>query len=249
MIVATPGRLIDLMGQGLVKLDLVETFILDEADRMLDMGFINDINRVIQRLPQKRQNLMFSATMALDVAKVANKLLIRPVTVEVSPNSSTAEKIDQSVIYVEREFKRPILKEMLLEGESFKRVIVFSKTKHGASKVAEYLNKSGIPCEAFHGNKSQSARQNALNNFRNSKTRVLVATDIAARGIDIENITHVINFDIPIDPENYVHRIGRTARAGKSGQAISLCGPEERATLRRIERLIQRNIPLWGPKK
>ena len=243
VLVATPGRLMDLIEQGFIKLSGLEVFVLDEADRMLDMGFIHDIKKVLKLLPPKRHNLFFSATMPPLIEKLANSILINPVRVEVTPVSSTAELISQSVMYVDRENKRPLLKH-ILQDEKLKRVIVFSRTKHGANKIVDYLGKSGIIAEAIHGNKSQTARQRALENFRSGQTRVLIATDIAARGIDIDDISHVINFDLPNESESYVHRIGRTARAGASGEAISFCDSEEKIFLKDIEKLIGKRIPL-----
>ena len=243
VLVATPGRLMDLIEQGFIKLQGLEVFILDEADRMLDMGFIHDIKKVLKLLPPKRHNLFFSATMPPEIEKLANSILVNPVKVEVTPVSSTAELISQSVMFVDRENKRALLKH-ILQDENFKRVIVFSRTKHGANKIVDYLEKGGIIAEAIHGNKSQSARQRALENFRSGQTRVLIATDIAARGIDIDNITHVVNFDLPNVSEDYVHRIGRTARAGTSGIAISFCDSEEKAFLKEIEKLIGKSVPL-----
>jgi len=243
VLVATPGRLLDLITQGFVKLDELEVFVLDEADRMLDMGFIHDIKKVLKMLPPKRHNLFFSATMPPEIEKLANSILHNPVKVEVSPIASTAELIDQSVMFVDRENKRPLLKH-ILDDKNLKRVIVFSRTKHGANKIVDYLEKNKILAVAIHGNKSQSARQNALENFRSGKVRVLIATDIAARGIDIDDISHVINFDLPNVSEDYVHRIGRTARAGASGVAISFCDAEEKAFLKDIEKLIKKEITL-----
>ena len=243
VLVATPGRLMDLIDQGYIKLNKLEVFVLDEADRMLDMGFIHEIKKVLKLLPAKRHNLFFSATMPPAIEKLANSILINPIKVEVTPVSSTAELISQSVMFVLKENKRPLLKH-ILNDFSLKRVIVFSRTKHGANKIVEFLSKSGIKSEAIHGNKSQSARQNALANFKDGKIRVLIATDIAARGIDIDNITHVVNFDLPNDSESYVHRIGRTARAGTSGVAISFCDAEEKAFLKDIEKLIQKKIEI-----
>jgi ATP-dependent RNA helicase RhlE len=243
VLVATPGRLLDLLEQGLIKLTGLEVFVLDEADRMLDMGFIHDIKKVLKLLPAKRHNLFFSATMPPVIEKLANSILSNPVRVEVTPVSSTAELISQTVMLVDRENKRPLLKHILTD-EKFKRVIVFSRTKHGANKIVDYLEKAGIIAEAIHGNKSQTARQKALENFRSGKIRVLIATDIAARGIDIDDITHVVNYDLPNESESYVHRIGRTARAGASGIAISFCDAEEKAFLRDIEKLIGKNIPV-----
>lgn len=243
VLVATPGRLMDLIQQGFIKLTGLEVFVLDEADRMLDMGFIHDIKKVLKLLPPKRHNLFFSATMPPEIEKLANSILVNPVKVEVTPVSSTAELIAQSVMFVDRENKRPLLKH-ILDDAKFKRVIVFSRTKHGANKIVDYLEKGGIIAEAIHGNKSQTARQRALENFRSGQTRVLVATDIAARGIDIDDITHVINYDLPNESESYVHRIGRTARAGASGVAISFCDAEEKAFLKDIEKLIGKSVPV-----
>ena len=241
VLVATPGRLLDLMNQGALKLSGLEVFVLDEADRMLDMGFIHDIKKILQQLPPKRHNLFFSATMPVEIEKLANSILTTPARIEVTPVSSTAELITQSVMFVDREKKRSLLKHVL-DKSDLKKVIVFSRTKHGANRISEFLEKSGITSEAIHGNKSQTARQRALENFRNGKIRVLIATDIAARGIDIDDITHVVNFDLPNDPESYVHRIGRTARAGTKGSAISFCDHEEKAFLRDIEKLIGKKI-------
>lgn len=243
VLVATPGRLLDLINQGYVKLERLEVFVLDEADRMLDMGFIHDIKKVLKMLPAKRHNLFFSATMPPEIDKLSHSILINPIKVEVAPVSSTAELISQSVMFVDRENKRPLLNH-ILKDENLKRVIVFSRTKHGANKIVEYLGKNGIIAEAIHGNKSQSARQKALENFRAGKIRVLIATDIAARGIDIDDISHVINYDLPNVSEDYVHRIGRTARAGASGKAISFCDSEEKAFLKDIEKLINKQITI-----
>lgn len=241
VLVATPGRLLDLIGQGFIKLSQLEVFVLDEADRMLDMGFIHDLKKILKLLPVKRHNLFFSATMPPEIEKLANSILHNPVKVEVTPVSSTAELIDQTVMFVDKENKRPLLKEVL-QNKDLKRVIVFTRTKHGANKIVEFLAKNRITAEAIHGNKSQSARQRALENFKEGTTRVLIATDIAARGIDVDGITHVINFDLPNVSEDYVHRIGRTARAGKSGFAISFCDAEEKAFLKDIEKLIGKSI-------
>lgn len=241
VLVATPGRLMDLIEQGFIKLNALEVFVLDEADRMLDMGFIHDIKKILKLLPPKRHNLFFSATMPPEIEKLANSILINPAKVEVTPVSSTAEMISQNVMFVERENKRPLLKH-ILDDQNLKKVIVFSRTKHGANKISDFLAKNNILSEAIHGNKSQSARQKALENFRSGKIRVLIATDIAARGIDIDEITHVVNFDLPNVSEDYVHRIGRTARAGTSGVAISFCDSEEKAFLKDIEKLIGKSI-------
>jgi ATP-dependent RNA helicase RhlE len=242
ILTATPGRLLDLMNQGIIRLDTIEIFVLDEADRMLDMGFIHDMRKVIAKLPEKRQSLFFSATMPPEIQKLADTILTNPVKVEVTPVSSTAEKIEQEVFLVEKTDKRRLLK-YLLEERHIPRVLVFSRTKHGADRVAKDLTRDGIHAEAIHGNKAQNARQRALNNFKTGATRVLVATDIAARGIDIDEITHVINFDLPNEPETYVHRIGRTGRAGREGVALSFCDLDERPYLRDIEKLIKLNIP------
>jgi ATP-dependent RNA helicase RhlE len=243
ILVATPGRLLDLMGQGFIKLDKVEVLVLDEADRMLDMGFIHDVRRIINAVPRKRQTLLFSATMPSEIRDLAHNILINPVQVAVTPVASTVELIQQSVYFAEKKDK-PALLEHLLRDKSVKRVLVFTRTKHGANKVVKQLGYVPIMAEAIHGNKSQTARERALANFKSGSTRVLVATDIAARGIDVENITHVINYDLPNEPETYVHRIGRTARAGASGHAWSFCDTEEREFLRDIERLIQLHVPV-----
>ena len=257
IVVATPGRLLDLMGQGYVHLNGLEIFVLDEADRMLDMGFIHDVKKVIAKLPQKRQTLFFSATMPPEIAKLANSILTNPVKVEVAPVSSTADTIDQSIFFVDRTDKNKLLLH-LLEGTAIREALIFTRTKHGANKVAKVLSQAGFLAEAIHGNKSQSARQNALKSFKEGKLRALVATDIAARGIDIDGLTHVINFDLPNVPETYVHRIGRTGRAGASGKALSFCDHEEKEYLRDIQRLIKREVPVnaehpyvmtGGPKK
>lgn len=241
VLIATPGRLIDLIEQRHIQLGKLEVFVLDEADRMLDMGFIAPIRKIIALLPKHRHNLFFSATMPADIEKLAGTILVNPVRVEVTPPSTTVERIQQSVMFVEKDKKRDLLRH-LLGDKSFDRVIVFTRTKHGANKVVEVLEKNRVAAAAIHGNKSQSARQRALENFREGKVRVLVATDIAARGIDIDNISHVINFELPNISESYVHRIGRTARAGTEGVAISFCDAEEKSFLREIEKLIGRTI-------
>ncbi len=241
VLVATPGRLLDLIDQGFLKLSMLEVFVLDEADRMLDMGFVHDINKVLKLLPKKRHNLFFSATMPPVIEKLAQSILVNPVRIEVTPVSSTAELITQSVMFVDRENKRPLLKH-ILDDKKLSRVIVFSRTKHGANKIVDFLLKFEIIAEAIHGNKSQSARQKALENFKAGRIRVLIATDIAARGIDIDDITHVINYDLPNESESYVHRIGRTARAGASGIAISFCDADEKPFLKDIEKLIGKSI-------
>ncbi|HEV2677904.1 MAG TPA: DEAD/DEAH box helicase [Aliidongia sp.] len=243
ILIATPGRLLDLMNQGFIKFDNLEAFVLDEADRMLDMGFIHDVKRVIAKLPAKRQTFFFSATMPDEVAKLAGRLLKEPVRVEVTPVATTVEKIVQGVIFCESKEKRQLLADLLADP-AFSRVIIFTRTKHGANKVTEFLAKAGVGAAAIHGNKSQSARQAALEGFRAGDLRALVATDIAARGIDIDGISHVINFELPNIPESYVHRIGRTARAGAEGSAISFCDGEERAYLRDIERLTKQAVPV-----
>jgi ATP-dependent RNA helicase RhlE len=243
ILVATPGRLLDLAGQGLVDLKPLEVFVLDEADRMLDMGFIHDVRRVIALLPRVRQTLFFSATMPKEAQELADQLLKNPETVAVKPPATTAERIDQEVYYVDKANKRNLLVDVLRET-AMKRVLVFSRTKHGANRIAEHLQKANVSAEAIHGNKSQNARERALANFKAGRVRVLVATDIAARGIDIDDVTHVVNFDVPEVPETYVHRIGRTARAGASGMALTFCETEERADLRAIEKLTRQSIPV-----
>jgi ATP-dependent RNA helicase RhlE len=243
VLIATPGRLIDLMNQNLADLRGVETLVLDEADRMLDMGFIPDIRRIVQVLPVKRQTLMFSATMPSDIRRLAESILKNPVSISVAPVASTAAGIDESVYFVQRSNK-PALLAHLVDNLPMTRAIVFTRTKHGADRLVRHLHIRGIRAEAIHGNKTQNARQRALQNFRSEKTPVLVATDIASRGIDIDGITHVVNYDLTHEPETYVHRIGRTARAGATGMAIALCDPEELPNLRAIERLIRRPIPV-----
>jgi ATP-dependent RNA helicase RhlE len=243
ILVATPGRLMDLMQQGYISLDNVRYFILDEADRMLDMGFVHDVKRIIRKLPVKRQTLFFSATMPEEIRQLSAMLLKDPVKVEVTPVSSTAEMISQSVYHVDKQQKQNLLVE-LLRDESMETLLVFTQMKHAADKLAKKLASHGISAEAIHGNKSQNARQKALANFKSRRTRVLVATDIAARGIDIDDLTHVLNYELPNVPETYVHRIGRTGRAGASGVAISFCDQEERAYLNSIEKLIRKKIPV-----
>jgi ATP-dependent RNA helicase RhlE len=242
VLVATPGRLLDLMQQRAVALDRVEVFVLDEADRMLDMGFIHDIRRVVTKLPAKRQTLFFSATMPREIAELANLMLRDPVRVAVTPAASTVERVDQRIIHVNRAGKAGLLAE-LLRNEPIERALVFTRTKHGADKVVRALAKAGVTAEAIHGNKSQPQRERVLAAFRAGRVRTLIATDIAARGIDVEGISHVVNYDLPNIPESYVHRIGRTARAGADGIAISFCDAEERAFLRDIEKLIRMSIP------
>ncbi|MEI6815614.1 MAG: DEAD/DEAH box helicase [Bacteroidota bacterium] len=243
ILIATPGRLLDLMNQKFVHLNHVKIFVLDEADRMLDMGFINDVKKVIAKLPHKKQTLFFSATMPPEIQKLANSILVNPEQVAVTPVSSTVEIIDQSVYYVSKNDKRNLLLH-LLKDKSIVSALIFTRTKHGADRVCKDLVKSGITALAIHGNKSQGARQNALNSFKGGQTRVLVATDIAARGIDVEDLTHVINYELPNIPETYVHRIGRTGRAGASGTAISFCDSEEKAYLKDIHKLITKQIPV-----
>jgi ATP-dependent RNA helicase RhlE len=241
--VATPGRLIDLHQQGYISLQHLEIFVLDEADRMLDMGFIHDVNRIIKLIPTRRQTLFFSATMPKEIKALANTLLTNPEMVVVTPISSTAETVEQSMVFVETAEKKDVLLD-LLTVNSTPSVLVFTRTKHGADRVVKILAKSKITAAAIHGNKSQNARQNALNGFKQQKIRVLVATDIAARGIDIDDLSLVVNYDLPNVPETYVHRIGRTGRAGANGQAISFCNQEERAYLKDIQKLIGRTIDL-----
>jgi ATP-dependent RNA helicase RhlE len=243
ILIATPGRLLDLMNQGFVRLDRLEIFVLDEADRMLDMGFIHDVRKVVRALPRQRQSLFFSATMPPEVATLADGLLTDPIRVAVHPVASTAERIEQRVMFVDKASKRPLLSE-ILKDPGIERALIFARTKHGANRIAEQLARSGVQADAIHGNKSQSARIRALERFRTGAGRILVATDIAARGIDVEGISHVINYDLPNVPESYVHRIGRTARAGRSGIAISFCDAEERVYLRDIEALIKARIPV-----
>jgi ATP-dependent RNA helicase RhlE len=242
-LVATPGRLLDLMQQGHVSLERIEVFVLDEADRMLDMGFLPDVKRVIAKLPKKRQTLFFSATMPPDIRALADSLLRDPVSVAVTPVSSTAERIDQHLYFVDKKDKPRLLVELLKRDPSIEHTLVFTRTKHGANRVVQQLEKAGLRAAAIHGNKSQNARERAMNAFRSGELRLLVATDIAARGIDVEGITHVINYDLPNVPETYVHRIGRTGRAGAAGIALSFCDDEERAYLVDIERLIQQHVP------
>ncbi|MDQ3535756.1 MAG: DEAD/DEAH box helicase [Bacteroidota bacterium] len=243
ILVATPGRLLDLMNQKFISLQHIKIFVLDEADRMLDMGFFNDVKKIISKLPPKRQSLFFSATMPPEIVMLADTILVKPQKVEVTPVSSTANTVKQAIYFVDKKDKKSLLTH-LLEEKSIVTALVFTRTKHGADKVAKDLNRSGIKAEAIHGNKSQNARQNALNNFKNKRTRVLVATDIAARGIDVEDLSHVINFELPNVPETYVHRIGRTGRAGASGIALSFCDGEEKAYLKDINKLISKSIPV-----
>lgn len=241
ILVATPGRLLDLINQRHIQLDKLEVFVLDEADRMLDMGFIHDIRRIITLLPEERQTLLFSATMPKDIALLAEGLLRNPARVDVAPPASTVDRIDQKVLFVDKTNKRNLLHSILIR-EDVRRALVFTRTKHGADKVTRDLELHDIRAVAIHGNKSQGAREKALSDFRAGLVRVLVATDIAARGIDVVGITHVINYDLPNEPESYVHRIGRTARANTDGTAISFCDADERPFLRDIERLTRREV-------
>ncbi len=243
ILVATPGRLLDLMQQGFIHLDKLQIFVLDEADRMLDMGFIHDVKKVIAKLPAKRQTLFFSATMPPEIQKLADVLLKHPAKVEVTPPSSTVDKIEQQLYFVAKK-EKPELLIHLLSNPEIKTTLVFTRTKHGADKVVKILQKFQIRSAAIHGNKSQNARQNALADFKNGTLRVLVATDIAARGIDIDELSHVLNFDLPDVPETYVHRIGRTGRAGNEGIAISFCSADEKEELRDIQKLIGKQIPV-----
>ena len=243
ILVATPGRLLDLMNQGYISLKQLQIFVLDEADRMLDMGFIHDVKKVIKNIPEKRQTLFFSATMPEEIQSLANMMLKNPTKIEVTPPSSTVEKIEQRVYFTNKPDKRKLLLH-LLQSNGIDNALVFTRTKHGADKVARFLDKAKISSAAIHGNKSQNARQNALRNFKSGNLNVLVATDIAARGIDIDELTHVFNFDLPNVPETYVHRIGRTGRAGNEGVAISFCAADERKDLKDIEKLAAIKIPV-----
>ena len=244
MLVATPGRLLDLAGQGHVDLSVISVLVLDEADRLLDMGFIRDVKRIVQQTPKSRQSLLFSATMSNGVSQLARNILRDPIRVDVSPKQPTVKKIDQRVIMVETQDKLEVL-QTLLHDEALSRAIVFTRTKHGANKVAKKLCAAGISADAIHGNTSHSARQRALADFKKGRTWVLVATDIAARGLDIEGVSHVINFELPHEPEGYVHRIGRTGRAGARGVAWSLVDRSEVSRLRAVEKLIRLTIALF----
>jgi ATP-dependent RNA helicase RhlE len=241
ILIATPGRLLDLMNQGFISLKDIEIFVLDEADRMLDMGFIHDVRRLIAALPQKRQSLFFSATMPPEIVRLAGSIVYKPVKVEVTPSASTVDIVDQFVYFIDRGNKNSLLLE-LLKDEKIKTALVFTRTKYGADKVVRVLKKKNISAEAIHGNKAQNARQKALSGFKAQTTRVLVATDIAARGIDVDDLEYVINFEIPNISETYVHRIGRTGRAGAKGTAISFCDAEEKEYLKDIEKLITKKI-------
>lgn len=243
ILVATPGRLLDLINQGFISLKHIQYFVLDEADQMLDMGFIHDIKKLLQKLPQKRQSLFFSATMPKPIVALSNQILGDPEKVSIEPEQTTAEKVEQSVFMVSKSDKIKLLVH-LIEKKSSDSTLVFSRTKHGANKIVKKLAQSNIKSEAIHGNKSQNVRVKALNGFKEGRINVLVATDIAARGIDVEELSLVVNYDLPNVPETYVHRIGRTGRADASGEAISFCDAEERAYLRDIQKLIQQKIPL-----
>jgi ATP-dependent RNA helicase RhlE len=245
ILVATPGRLLDLVSQRLVDLSAVETFVLDEADRMLDMGFLPDIRRIIDKLPKNRQTLFFSATMPADIQRLSGSILRDPVRVSAGPVSSPAEDVEHSVYFVEKQNKGELLRHLLSDG-SIKNALVFTRTKHGADRVTRQLARANVRAESIHSDKSQNARERALADFKRGTTRVLVATDIAARGLDIVDLSHVINYDLPEEPENYVHRIGRTGRAGASGIALSFCGIEERSSLIAIERLIRKHLRVAG---
>lgn len=244
VLVATPGRLLDLMNQNFVRLDFVETYILDEADRMLDMGFAPDVRRITRALPEDRQTALFSATMADTVRGLAESLLTDPARVEVAPVATTVERIDQRVLFVPKAKKRALLGE-LLNDNKIGRVLIFTRTKHGADAVARHLERDGMQVGVIHGNKSQNHRERAIRGFSSGRMRALVATDIAARGIDVDGVTHVINFDLPNEPDSYVHRIGRTGRAGAVGEAISFCDVEEKAYLKDIEKTIRQSVPVF----
>jgi ATP-dependent RNA helicase RhlE len=245
VLVATPGRLLDLIQQKHLRLNAVSVLVIDEADRMFDMGFIRDVRRIVSHLPRQRQSMLFSATMPAEVSHLVAEILRDPARIDISPTNVMADNIDQRVYFVAAQEKRALLQE-LLHDAAMKRVIVFTRTKHGANKVAEHLEKAGHAAEAIHGNKSQNARQRALEEFRAGRARILVATDIAARGIDIDDVTHVVNFELPDVAESYVHRIGRTARAGSGGIAIAFCDPAERDSLRAIERLVKQPLTAMG---
>jgi len=251
ILTATPGRLLDLIGQGFISLDSVEEFVLDEADRMLDMGFIHDIRKILPLLPEKKQTMLYSATMPAEIAEISNKLLHQPLKIDVSPERTAVfDAIEQEVFFVEKP-EKPALLVNLLNEKKDKSVLVFSRTKHGADKIARSLNKQQIVCEAIHGNKSQNARQKALNDFKTGKTRIIIATDIAARGIDINNLGLVINYDMPDVAETYVHRIGRTGRAGNTGLAFTFCTEDDRQMLKDIQKLTGRKLDLaqWQTQK
>jgi len=247
VLTACPGRLLDLMGQGFVDLSDLETFVLDEADRMLDMGFLPDVRRVMRELPDDRHNLFFSATMPPDIVELSNSILTDPVKVEVSRESTTAEGVTQRLMFVDKVGKRDLIVQ-ITQDPRVRRALVFTRTKHGANRVVKRLVKEGVEAAAIHGNKSQNARQRAMQGFRDGDIRVLVATDIAARGIDVDGISHVINYDLPNIPESYVHRIGRTARAGSTGMALSFCAEDEIDYLRDIESLIGERVKVAGDR-
>ncbi|MEM1070869.1 MAG: DEAD/DEAH box helicase [Planctomycetota bacterium] len=248
VLIATPGRLLDLINQRHIDLGRIDIFVLDEADRMLDMGFMPDLEKIISMLPEERQSLFFSATLPSKIRQLAAKLLFNPVSIDVTPKTSISVKgIEQTVKIVERSDKLASLQEILFSG-TVDRAIVFTRTKHGANGLTKKLDRIGVPATAIHGNKTQNARQKALELFRRKRVSVLVATDVAARGIDIAGVTHVINYDMPVDPESYVHRIGRTGRAGEEGTAVSFCTTEERGELRAIEKLIGQKIPVENPE-
>ena len=247
ILVATPGRLLDLMQQGFVRLGDVTHYVLDEADRMLDMGFIRDVQRITHALPKERQTLFFSATIPPAIDALSRSMLVDPARVSITPTVTTAESVEQSVVFVAKNDKRALLEEML-SASDVERALVFTRTKHGANRLVKQLEDAGIGSMAIHGNKSQGARERALESFSSGATRVLVATDVAARGIDVDGITHVFNFDLPNEPESYVHRIGRAGRAGATGRAISFCDGEERPLLADIERLIRKRLPSTGER-
>ena len=244
IVIACPGRLIDLMSQGILYLDQVECFVLDEADRMLDMGFLPDIKRIISKLPKARESLFFSATMSPAIAKLAGELVTDPVKVEISPETPTVEKINQKVMFVEKACKDSLLIHLLKTHPEWTKVIAFTKMRHGADRIVKKLTRENVPCAAIHSDKTQNQRTRALDGFRKGNVRVLVATDIASRGIDVPDVSCVVNMELPLETESYVHRIGRTARAGESGAAISFVTPEERGQLKAVERLIKKSIPV-----
>lgn len=247
ILIATPGRLLDLISQGCINLSKIEILVLDEADRMLDMGFVNDVKKILTKVPAKRQTLFFSATMPTEIRKFSQTILNNPKEISVTPVSSTAQTVQQSVYFVEKTEKLELLVS-ILEDKSIERSLVFARTKHGADKLVKQLTKTGIYAAAIHGNKSQNARQKALSDFKTSKIRVLIATDIAARGIDIDELPHVVNYELPNVPETYVHRIGRTGRAGSAGVAVSFCDTEEKKELRNIQKLIGFTMPIMTQK-
>jgi ATP-dependent RNA helicase RhlE len=247
VLVACPGRLLDLMAQGHVDLSQVETFILDEADRMLDMGFIRDIRKIEARLPKKRHTLLFSATMASEITELAQSMLDNPEQIRIAPQGTTAEKVDQSVCFIDQKAKQKLVMEMMhrrRDARTGELSLIFTRTKHGAKNLAKKLSAEGLRADSIHGNKSQSAREKTLEAYRRSEIDILVATDVASRGIDVKNITLVVNFDLPMEADAYVHRIGRTARAGASGHAVSFCSAEEVALLRQVEKLINNSVPI-----